>query len=154
MFEVHSEYSTPTQTSFMMESGIFYRVEVSGNYLCNVSTDIRADAEWQRTGYLQSWIEYYPEPGSPPEYLDLLVNENSYDWLGTIDGINFSPHTYSPTHNYRIDIIGTGEFANFRISDSAYHDNSGYLTVQINQIPEPSMLLFLGVGSLFLRKKR
>jgi len=60
-------------------------------------------------------------------YLDLLVNETSYDWLGTTDGENFFPHTYSPSHVYRIEIVGTGEVATFRIADAegVYFDNRG-----------------------------
>ncbi len=104
-------------------------------------------------------MEYYYSPSQYyPSYLDLLVNETSYDWLGTTDGVTFTPHTYSPSHVYRINIIGTGDVATFRINDSAYHDNSGALQVEISVVPVPSAVILGGLGLTFsgwlLMKKR
>ena len=87
--------------------------------------------------------------------LDLLINNTEYDWLGTTDGINFAPHTYSPLHIYMIDsFVGNGQAISlsFRIQDADASDNSGYLNVSIT--PEPATLFLLTIGGLFLRKRK
>jgi len=125
------------------------------------------------------WIFFYPN--SPTEYwtygivggpfgeandiLDLIINDASVSWLGSVDGVTWSPHTYSPsTHAYKYYYTGTGDRVKFHIADltpfggGAYGDNQGFLTVEINPVPEPSSILALagGLGCLlpFIRRRK
>jgi len=80
-----------------------------------------------------------------------LIDLAPYDWMGTTDGVDFSVHTYSPSHVYKLYYEGTGSPLNFSISDTHYGDNSGSLTVTI--IPEPATLSVLALGGLALLRR-
>lgn len=67
--------------------------------------------------------------------LELLVSNSTQDWLGSVDGENFTPHTYSPNHVYRLEVTGTGNPLSFSIYDSSYDWNEGSLTVSITPAP-------------------
>jgi hypothetical protein len=156
---VPSENPNPTTTTFILESGKSYQIESSGYFICNDLHNLPADAEWWNNWGI--WEEYYSlNPEEPSYYLDLLVNETGYDWLGTTNGIDWTPHTYSPSHTYRINITGNGELATFRIYDSNYQDNSNSLQVEISEIsiiPAPGAFILgsIGIGAInWLRKRK
>jgi hypothetical protein len=134
----------PTVESATLESGQSYLIEVSGTYVIDTSNGRQADAEWSNYwGYLgdQTWYEN-PADENPsvthPDLLDLLIDGATVDWLGTTDGANFAPHTYSPTHVYHYEVVGAGAPIEFQIADpgpSQPWDNSGSLVVSITPVP-------------------
>jgi hypothetical protein len=156
LLDVNS-YGTPTVWSSSLEAGKPYIIEARGTWVYDSYWDRVADAEWGQRNWPdppEPWVENVQSP----EFVDLhdlLVNEVPQDWMGTTDGVNFSPHTYSPSHIYRLEWLGTGEAITFRIEDaigSPQYDNIGVLKVEIT--PEPATLLLLGLGSLALLRKR
>lgn len=145
-------------TSSMLESGQLYRIRAEGTYDYSWD-DLPADAEWHLRQGQTVWEEDFWDYGGGfyiYEELDLLINDIEYDWLGTTNGINFAPHTYSPSHVYILDFMGAGEEISlyFYIQDIEPGDNSGQLTVTISEIPEPTTLILLGLGGLIIGKKR
>jgi hypothetical protein len=146
-----------TITSSILEAGKQYQIRAEGAYIYSYA-NLPADAEWHLRDGATNWEEdYWDTRTNFYRYseLDLLVNNTEYDWLGTTDGINFSAHTYSPNHIYLINsFIGSGQAVNFRIQDIDASDNSGQLSVSINEVPEPVTLMLLGLGSLMIRRKR
>jgi len=142
-----------TVVSSVLKAGKEYQIKAEGTYIYSWA-NLPADAEWHLRYGATNWEEDYWDSGSGIYHyseLDLLVNNTEYDWLGTTDGTNFAPHTYSPLHTYMIDFIGNGQAVSFRIQDIDPSDNSGYLTVSIT--PEPATLLLLGLGAVILRKR-
>ena len=143
-----------TVVSSVLKAGKEYQIKAEGTYIYSWA-NLPADAEWHLRYGATNWEEdYWDTAGGFYRYseLDLLVNNTEYDWLGTTDGTNFAPHTYSPLHTYMIDsFIGNGQAVSFRIQDIDPSDNSGYLTVSIT--PEPATLLLLGLGAVILRKR-
>ena len=138
-------------------------LEVSGDYaFANPAAGEpgpRADAEWSQTvrgTWANPW-EFYPAPYDPA-LLDLLVNDQDVDWMGTTDGMNFAPHVFSPSHVYRLNVIGTGSPLKFHILDTAYADNSGVLAVEITAVPEPLTVVavFTSIGGLacYVRRRK
>ncbi len=113
--------------SATLEAGQLYEIIASGTYKAGSSGG--NDAEWK-------WIDPaspYEEPCDPVH--DVIVDGVEYDWLGTTDGIVFTPNTFSPDHVYKIYYIGKGQPASFYVEDyNSYHDNSGSLTVVINPL--------------------
>ena len=60
-----------------------------------------------------------------------------------------SPHTFSPTHIYQYDVLGTGQPLDFFIQDDYYADNSGSL--QVTMTPEPTTIIIWSLlGTLAL----
>ncbi|MGA2322793.1 MAG: PEP-CTERM sorting domain-containing protein [Sedimentisphaerales bacterium] len=147
--------SGTTVTSSVLEAGKEYQIRAEGTYIYSWA-NLPADAEWHLRYGATNWEEDYWDSGSGIYHyseLDLLVNNTEYDWLGTTDGTNFAPHTYSPLHTYMIDsFVGTGQAISFRIQDIDASDNSGYLNVSIT--PEPATLFLLTLGGLLLRRKK
>lgn len=130
-FEVSSLSGTSTQTSTVLENGKKYIVEVSGTYTYAPGGRI-ADAEFVYSPDDADWFEEIPAPYPDKALLlELLVNNSTQDWLGSTDDENFTPHTYSPNHVYRLEVIGTGNPLSFSIYDSSYDWNEGSLTVSI-----------------------
>ena len=115
------------------------------NYVGTLS----ANAEWSiPTNGVGPWVEYFDV--GDPDMLELLVNGLDLDWLGTTDGVNFSAHTYSPTHVYRLYLTGTGIALDFHIEDTQYTDSSLFLQVEISTVPKPATLMLLGLGGLLI----
>jgi hypothetical protein len=137
ILQVWSTTATPVETSSALEDGVEYLIEASGTFTYSSGGRI-ADAEFSLAlsyGGPAGWFE--ANPGNPEYVLDLLVNGSPLDWLGSSDGINFSPHTYSPDHVYRFFLIGEGLPISFVIYDTSYAWNDGYLTVSISPVIEP-----------------
>jgi len=151
-------YLTPTVMSSPLVTGSQYTIIVTGTYVYDSYYNTLADAEWAQNNPPippEPWVENRHVAGFA-DLQDLLIDEVPRDWWGTTDGEHFFPHTYSPSHEYRLyDFIGTGQPLAFRIEDSwgsAIQDNNGSLRVEI--IPEPATLLLLGLGGLALLRKR
>ena len=140
--------STGQVYSATLQAGQPYLIEASGTFKFDSPEDWLADPEWrQNADFPGEWFEnLYSAPYD--DILDLLVDETAVDWWGTEDGINFSPHTYSPTHVYRYEIVGAGSPIGFRIEDAGLvGDNEGSLLVEITPIPEPSALVLLTMAA-------
>jgi hypothetical protein len=154
-------YGTPTVMSSPLMSGVPYIIEVSGIFEYNPATGRYSDAEWMQREipYQPDWVENINHPDYP-DILDLLINEVAYNWMGTTDAVNFSPHTYSPNHIYRLEWLGMGEALAFRIEDATgytQYDNIGLLEVVIEPIPAPGAILLGVIGTGFvgwLRRRR
>lgn len=132
-------YGTPTVTSSPLEDGKWYVIEARGTFVYDSYHSRIADAEWAQKNAPEppDWVENRNHPAFE-DIQDLLVNEATHDWMGTTDGVNFASHTYSPSHIYRLEWLGTGEAIAFRIEDaigSSQYDNIGFLEVEISELP-------------------
>lgn len=152
-----------------LTQGQLYEFTASGTYYYGWYGEQTADAEWI-FGNAPQISEYWTWPvaggpfGESNDILDICINDTSVSWLGTTDGLNYSPHTYSQdTHTYKYYFTGTGDPVKFHIADETPFgvgdctgDNSGCLTVAINEIPEPSTAVFVlfGLAAMSLRKAR
>ncbi len=148
------EVSTATETlvvpatnengvwSSPLTNGQLYEFTASGTYVYS-SGGQQADAEWifwnpsQPSEYWIWGIVGGPF-GETNDIMDLCINDKSVSWLGTADGVNYSPHTYSSaTHTYKYSFRGTGAPVEFHIAElvpfggDTTGDNSGSLTVSI-----------------------
>lgn len=135
-----------TVQSQPLASGVEYTVQASGTfYFWSPNTNM-SDAAWDQDPFRANSTSWNYEGDS------LFINNQSLFWLGTTDGITFSPHTFSPTHVYQDYVLGTGQPLDFKINDSYYPDNSGNLEVTItaSAAPEPASLTLLGVGTVTL----
>ena len=94
-------------TSSVLSVGIAYRIEATGTYGWGTGT---ADAEWVLSGVSGTPVELYPAGGFTlaTDTLDLLIDGVAVNWMGTADGITWAAHTYSPSHVYRLEIVGAG----------------------------------------------
>jgi len=129
--EVSSLTGVPVATSTILEAGKNYIIEVSGTFTYAPGGRI-ADAEYVYSPDDADWFEEIPAPYDDKALLlELLVNNSAQDWLGSADGQNFTPHTYSPNHVYRLEVVGEGSPISFVIYDSSYDWNEGSLTVSI-----------------------
>ncbi len=104
------------QTSALVE-GQGYLLVASGTYA------YRTNGESADAAFLS--VQRTPPPYSPT----LFINNAPPDWLGSQDGIEWQPKTFSPSHDYRLYVLGQGSSLGLRIYDSQYTDNSGSLTV-------------------------
>jgi hypothetical protein len=132
-----SSNGTHVQSQSLL-SGFEYIIEASGTYYSGA----RNDAAWYTWTYPTGWTEAD----------DLRVNGQSINWLGTVDGENFLPHTFSPSHVYRYYVFGADLPVDFFIYDGYYPDNSGSL--QVNITPEPATICLLSLGGLAVLRRR
>jgi hypothetical protein len=154
LVNVSSQLPSATFSS-SLGAGVEYLFTVSGLYSYDWSGHY-ADAEF--SSYQGVWDEYYYGIPTATDTLDLVVDGSFVDWLGSADGVNYTPHTYSPDTVYRCYYIGMGWPASFYIYDASRYDNAGMLTVDIEEVPEPSGLAALlagcaGLLSASLRKR-
>jgi hypothetical protein len=99
-----------------------------------------ADAEWadhyEGVGYPGGNRLYHEEhPFGDPNCWDLLVDGRPVDWLGSADGTTWAPHTYSPDHVYRYEVVGQGKPVNLKRADHMRDSRSGSLRVQVTPLP-------------------
>jgi hypothetical protein len=122
--------------SSALVAGVPYALEASGLwYFSWPALDCMTDAAWTT----------YPNPPAWIENDTLAVNGEKVLWLGTTDGQNFYPHTFSPTHVYRYSVVGSGQPLDLCTWDSYLPDNLGSLQVRVEATPEPSALALLTV---------
>jgi len=141
---------TPVISS-VLEAGKEYEIWVEETYSYCYTPNGFADAEWSYDTANNIWIEHIV--GFTKDNQDLFINNTEYDWLGRENvGEDFTLHTFSPDHIYKLPWMGQGEPLEFHIYDEYYGDNSGTLTVNI--IPEPATLLLLTLGGLLLRRRK
>ena len=120
-------------TSPVLRDGQWYLFEASGTWYRD-SVHI-GDAEWYEYDLDNDWREEY---SGYPGLLDLQIDREETEWLGSSDGENYALHTYSPSHRYRLYYEGQGRSVNLRIYDDAYPgENSGCLDVRITETQQP-----------------
>ena len=121
-------------SSASLEAGENYRIEVNGTYtywpeqlpaagIADAKYSLRPEGSFN-PGPGPQWISGDDLPAPWTHYKELLVNGSSQAW-----------GTYTPTHTYSIEYVGTGSPVSFNILDSEYGDNSGFLTVEIYWVP-------------------
>lgn len=131
-------YSSP------LTAGQLYDFTIVGTYFFSPYPNVIADAEWSDP---YNWVECAVYNSLAADALDVVINDTPVDWLGTSDGITYAPHTFSPTHTYIYRYVGTGASVNFHVADlfpwggDCTGDNSGFLTVDVTPVPEPSSLI-------------
>jgi len=114
-------------TSAPLSAGRNYIIEAKGTYgYRNIDTNKIADAEWAFSPLDGAWVEIPPEGD-----LDLYVDGVDISMMGTVDGVVFSHHVYSPEHIYRASVFGSGASIGLSIFDDRYDDNIGGLDVTI-----------------------
>ncbi|MCP4591425.1 MAG: PEP-CTERM sorting domain-containing protein [bacterium] len=152
-------WNTPTETSQALEVGRVYLLEVSGTYVLDSTNGRQADADWSEYWKHLGDMTWYENPAdtdptvTDPDRFDLTIDGAVVDWMGTTNGVDFAPHTYSPSHIYRCRIVGAGVPIEFQIADPNAGDNSGSLLVSI--VPEPATLTLLALGGLYaVRRQR
>lgn len=143
--------------------GQLYQFTASGTYSYGPGADV-ADAEWIIGPFFSEYWTLYAAGGpfgESNDILDICINDTSVSWLGTQDGINYSPHTYSSsTHTYKYYFTGTGDPVKFHIADETPFgpdytgDDSGFLTLTITEVPEPSsaVVVLFGLAAMLVRK--
>ena len=114
-------------TSAPLIAGQNYIIEARGAYGYKTDEPAKiADAEWAYSPNDGAWVE---TPGAGD--LDLYVDGVDISMMGTVDGVVFSHHIYSPEHIYRASVFGSGASIGLSIFDDRYNDNSGGLDVTI-----------------------
>lgn len=131
--QVTSLTDAPTVSSTVLENGKSYLIEVQGTYTYS-SGDRIADAEFAFSPDDNQFFEELQGVVDQQFNLDLMVNGQPVDWLGSTDGATFYTHTFSPDHKYRLSVVGQGEPISFAIHDSSYDWNQGSLTVSISNM--------------------
>jgi hypothetical protein len=128
--EVPSD-GTTVKSIALAEEGI-YLLKASGTYrFADWGVYGIADAEWayRNDAYkddplpIHGWTlgeNTYPSGCG----LDVQVDGGCVDW-----------GNYNDVHDYVLDYIGNGGTVSFHIHDSAYGDNSGFITVNIYELP-------------------
>jgi hypothetical protein len=108
-----------TSTETLLD-GWLYRFEVSGTYSAGGSYE--ADAEYTT---LDGWASHSDGALGDPDLLDLKVDGSFVNW-----------GSYSSSHVYKMDHIGTGSTVSFQIYDiDGGTNNTGELTVKILATP-------------------
>ena len=122
-------------------SGVTYTVEIFGTYNYWLPNFNLTDSVWTQ----DPWVQNSPDWNTLTN--SLFIDGNWVSWMGTVDGIIFSPNTFSPSHVYRHSLVGTGQPLDLFISDNNYIDNSGSIQVTVTVgVPEPTSLLATGFG--------
>lgn len=128
-----------------LDAGQTYVLEATGTY--QFGSGRLADAEFLQETFGGPFVEQ--RSGQTADVLDIVINGAAVDWLG-FDGTDWAPHTFSPDHEYRYFVTGTGAPLNLTIADwepllpfNNESDNSGSLTVTISAVPESMSSLWI-----------
>src|SRR5207342_2100066 len=89
-----SDTYVPTETTLATQVGETYLIEVTGTYTYAPGGRI-ADAEFAFDPDTNAWLEELPGVVNQGFNLDVLINGVPQDWLGSADGRNYHPHTFS-----------------------------------------------------------
>jgi len=117
----------PTYSNIDLEAGKDYLLVASGTYrFANWGDYGIADAAWNYRSAAYA-------PGGIAGWYQQTTNRLQV-W---IDGtpVTWQPTTFNPEHIYTLEIPGSGTSIMFGIMDNAYGDNSGYITVDIYELP-------------------
>lgn len=111
-------------TTFVSDITKTYQFTVSGTFLYHDPGNY-GDCQWNSSdGWAsEANVTTYPPYLTPPYLYGLLVDENSPDFL-----------SYEPTHVYVFTVSGTGAAFALQIGDDPYTDNSGGLSVDIEEV--------------------
>lgn len=146
--------SVPSQPSIavetpVLEAGKTYIFEARGTY--GYGHDDWADAEF--LSYFGSDpIEFHA--GFSVDVLDLTIDGQAVDWLG---GPDWLPHTFSPDHVYRYNVVGDGTTVSLALADwwplidnDLTWDNSGSVEVTITAVPDSGVTVGMLAGTMLL----
>lgn len=128
--EVPSDGSTVSSVS--LDDGVEYLLEASGTYrFANWGPYGIADAEWayRNDAYKDDPLPVHGWTLGELTYPSVL----GLDVL--VDGGNVYWGDYNDAHTYVSPYTGNGNPVSFDIYDSAYGDNSGFITVDIYKLP-------------------
>ncbi len=106
--------------------GVTYKVRASGTFSVGGPGDGRGDAEYANFSNPPGSLQDVCGAGSTGEDLGIGVND-------TVNDSRKLPAwgVYNPTHEYTVDMPGTGGRLQLNYHDCVYPDNSGTLTVEI-----------------------
>jgi len=127
--DVYANDSNPTYSTISLESGVEYELEAVGTAFAGgkYTTDIEFDAKYSITHSKagDTWTDAvtdYELYG--PTLLDLFVDGGSVDW-----------GAYNPVHTYYWTLTGAGLPLELLIYDIYYPNNTGFITVNIYELP-------------------
>ena len=126
-----------------LAAGVLYDLTSEGTYI-NCFNGCLSDAEWECGIGANDPPDQCDDPanwretGVPSNEHDILIDNAEYDWMGTLNGIDFQLHQFSPAlHTYRVQYLGQGVPIRLHIQDVQYVDNDGSLTVTIEFAATP-----------------
>jgi hypothetical protein len=108
---------TTVQSELVAPFGVPYRIRLSGTAIYGTQppnpATLYTDGVWSYYHPTQSWIIYTP--------IRLQIN-----------GSDVADQSFNPNHEYWFDYTGTGQPFTFKLRDTFYGDNTGYLNVEIH----------------------
>ncbi len=139
-FFVSGESAAGASSNIELAQGVEYTIWAEGTYRWapeGAGGGWIADADWVYVNSNGLWRWEYDYTGGYDELsLDLLIDGAEVDWMGTPDPDDgvcaaYDEGVFSPSHMYRVHVIGEGSPVHLSIYDTHYGDNEGGLTVMI-----------------------
>jgi len=127
--DIYANDSNPTYSTILLESEVQYELEAVGTAFAGgkYTEDIEFDAKYSITHSKVSddWTDSVTDYESyGPTLLDLFVDGSSVDW-----------GAYNNEHTYYWTVTGTGVPLELLIYDIYYPNNTGFITVNIYELP-------------------